>query len=372
MLTSHCRPDVLRRLMMLLATGSLVLCGLAAVSPPAVAKEKYAIDPLTGTKYKPEPEMGQLLVAWAALGGKSLDTLTATDARLQPTLVDATNAEMKKNSMGTDPAKLVPDVTTTDATILTDDGAELTATVYTPTGPGPFPAVVYFHGGGWVIGSRQMCDLTARALAKQAEVVVISADYRLAPEHKFPTAWNDALAVYKWAATKVGSWRGDPRRLALAGEGAGGTLAISTALSAVAAGLTRPRAVIAIYPLVQTGTSTESYVDSANAKPLNKATINWYFEKTLTSAADKTDSRLNLLHAKLSDLPTVTIINAQIDPLRSDGAMLEEALKQIHNPVLRKEYEGVTHGFFAAAPVVPTAKKAQSFAADQLKEAFKE
>jgi acetyl esterase/lipase len=105
---------------------------------------------------------------------------------------------------------------------------------------------------------------------------------------------------------------------------------------------------------------------------LNKATINWYFENTLTSAADKTDFRLNLLHAKLADLPTVTIINAQIDPLRSDGAMLEEALKQIHNPVLRKEYEGVTHGFFAAAPVEPTAKKAQSFAADQLKEAFKE
>jgi acetyl esterase len=372
MLTSHSRPNALRRIMMLLGTGSLVLCGLAAVSPPAVAKEKYAIDPLTGTKYKPEPEMGQLLVTLAALGGKPLDTLTATDARLQPTLVDATNAEMKKNSMDTDPAKLVPDVTTTDATILADDGAELAATVYTPTGPGPFPAVVYFHGGGWVIGSRQMCDLTARALAKEAQVVVISADYRLAPEHKFPTAWNDALAVYKWTATKVGSWRGDPRRLALAGEGAGGTLAISTALAAVAAGLTRPRAVIAVYPLVQTGTSTESYVDSANAKPLNKATINWYFEKTLTSAADKTDSRLNLLHAKLADLPTVTIINAQIDPLRSDGAMLEEALKQIHNPVLRKEYEGVTHGFFAAAPVVPAAKKAQSFAADQLKEAFKE
>jgi acetyl esterase/lipase len=81
---------------------------------------------------------------------------------------------------------------------------------------------------------------------------------------------------------------------------------------------------------------------------------------------------LNLLHAKLSNLPAVTIINAQIDPLRSDGAMLEEALKQAHIPVLRKEYEGVTHGFFGAAPVLDTAKKAQSFAVDQLKEAFKE
>jgi acetyl esterase/lipase len=232
--------------------------------------------------------------------------------------------------------------------------------------------VVYFHDGGWVIGSRQACDLTARTLAKQAQAVVISVDYRLAPEHKFPTAWDDALATYKWAATKVGSWRGDPRRLALAGEGAGGTLAVSTAISAVAAGLTRPRAVIAVYPLVQTGTETESYVDSANAKPLNKATINWFLENTLASSADKADHRLNLLHANLSNLPAVTIINAQIDPLRSDGAMLEEALKQAHIPVLHQEYEGVTHGFFGAAPVLSTAKKAQSFAADQLKEAFKE
>jgi acetyl esterase/lipase len=160
--------------------------------------------------------------------------------------------------------------------------------------------------------------------------------------------------------------------LALAGEGAGGTLAVSTAISAVAAGVTTPRAVIAIYPLVQTGTATESYVDSANGRPLNKAMIKWYLANTLTSAADKADGRVDLLHAKLTDLPAVTIINAQSDPLRSDGAMLEEALKQAHIPVTRKEYEGVTHGFFGAAPVLPTAKKAQSFVADQLKDAFKE
>jgi acetyl esterase/lipase len=231
---------------------------------------------------------------------------------------------------------------------------------------------VYFHGGGWVIGSPQAYDLGARALANEAQAVVISVDYRLAPENPFPTAWNDALATYKWVATNAGRWRGDPRRLALAGEGAGGNLAISTAISTVTAGLTRPKAVIAIYPLVQTGTATESYVDSTNAKPLNKAMINWFLDKTLTSTADKTDPRLDLIHAKLSLLPPVTIINAQIDPLRSDGAMLEEALKQVHIPVMRKEYDGVTSGFFGAAPVLPAAKKAQSFAADQLKDAFKE
>jgi acetyl esterase len=370
MLTFHSRAIALRRITMVFGVGSLVLSGLAAVSPPGVAKEKYTIDPVTGTKYKPEPEMKELLMAWAALGGKPIEMLTPTEARLQPAMADAVNALLKKRGEDTDPAKLAPDVTTVEATIPAQDGTQLTATLYTPAGPGPFPAVVYFHGGGWVLADRH--DASARALAKGAEAVVISVDYRLAPENKFPTAWDDALATYKWTATNLGRWRGDPRRLALAGEGAGGNLAISTALSAVAAGVTRPKAVIAIYPVTQTGTATESYVDSVNAKPLNKAMLSWFLDKTSNSVADKTDPRLDIIHAKLSLLPPVTIINAQIDPLRSDGAMLEEALKQAKVKVTRKEYEGVTHDFFGAAAVLPAAKNAQTFAAEQLKDAFKE
>jgi acetyl esterase/lipase len=357
---------------MVLGVGLLVVAASGAVSPLAAAKEKYTIDPVTATKYKPEPEMKELLITLTALGGKPIETLTPAEARLQPTMTDAVTAVLKKRGEDSDPTKLVPDVTTVDATIPAQDGTQLTATVYTPIGPGPFPAVVYFHGGGWVIANRQVYDAGARALAKGANAVVVSVDYRLAPENKFPTAWDDALAAYKWTATNVGSWRGDPRRLALAGESAGATLALSTAISTVAAGVTRPRAVIAIYPVTQTGAATESYVDSVNAKPLSKAMIGWFFDKTLNSVAEKTDTRLDIIHAKLSVLPPVTIINAQIDPLRSDGAMLEEALKQANVKVTRKEYEGVTHEFFGAAAVLPAAKKAQSFAADQLKDAFKE
>jgi acetyl esterase len=373
MLMCYSRAIAPRRIIMMLGAGALVLSGLAAVSPPAAAKEKYTIDPVTGTKYKAEPDMQELLMALASLGGRPIETLTPAEARLQPTMADAVNAVLKKRGMDSDPSKLVPDVTTVNATIPGADGTtQLTATVYTPTGPGPFPAVVYFHGGGWVIANKQVYDASARGLAKGAEAVVISVDYRLAPENKFPTAWDDALAAYKWVATNVGSWRGDPRRLALAGESAGGNLALSTAIAAVAAGVTRPKAVIAIYPVTQTGMATESYIDSGNAKPLNKAMIGWFLDKTLNSPTDKMDPRLDIMHAKLSVLPPVTIINAQIDPLRSDGAMLEEALKQANVKVARKEYEGVTHEFFGAAAVLPTAKKAQSFAADQLKDAFKE
>src|ERR1700730_18451748 len=294
MLTNQSPSLALRRITVVLGVGSLVLSGLAAVSLPVVAKEKYTIDPVTGTKYKPQPEMRALLLAFAALGGKPIETLTPAEARLQPTMADAVEALLKRRGESSDPTQLVPDVTTVEATIPAADGTPLTAMVYTPNGPGPFPAVVYFHGGGWVIGNMHVYDAGARALAKGAQAVVISVDYRLSPENKFPAAWDDALATYKWVATNVGRWRGDPRRLALAGESAGGNLAISTAISIVAAGVTRPRAVIAIYPVIQTGTTTESYVDSGNAKPLNKAMLGWFFDKTLNSAAEKTGPRLDL------------------------------------------------------------------------------
>ena len=113
-------------------------------------------------------------------------------------------------------------------------------------------------------------------------------------------------------------------------------------------------------------------VDGVNAKSLNKVALDWFLDKTMNSNVDKTDPRLNIVRAKLSLLPPVTIINAHIDPLRSDGAMLEEALEQVNVRVTRKGYEGLAHDFFGAAAVLSAAKKARSFPADQLNDAFKE
>jgi acetyl esterase/lipase len=373
--------SVLSRITKTLGIAFMVLAILAAKAPTASAAEKYSIDPISGTKYKADDDMRALLTALSALGGKPIETLTPAEARAQPTMTDAVNALLKKRGQETGVTNVpdVPgvtkparDVTTVDSIIPGPKGTELHAILYTPTGPGPFPAIVFLHGGGWVIGSPESYDAGARGLAKGVQAVVISVNYRLAPENRFPAAFDDALAAYRWAASTIGRWRGDPRRLALAGEGAGGTIALATAISSAEAGLTRPKAVIAVYPLTQTGSATESYVDSANARPLNKAMIAWFLRNTLSTESDKTDPRLDLIHAKLSLLPSVTIINAQIDPLRSDGTMLEEALRQANVPVTRREYEGVTHDFFEAAAVLPEAKKAQSFAVDQLKEAFKE
>lgn len=278
---------------------------------------------------------------------------------------------LKKKGKDTSPAALVPGVTSVDRDIQGATG-NIPARIYTPDGVGPFPVVVYFHGGGWVIADKQVYDGGARGLASQAQAVVVSVDYRRSPEAKFPAAWDDALASYKWAVANAASIKGDPTRLALAGESAGGNLAVSTAIAARDAGLTAPTHVLAVYPVAQTGNlNTQSYVDSKTAKPLNKAMIGWFVDKLLAKPEDKMDPRLDSINAKLAGLPPVTIINAQIDPLREDGSLLETALKKAGVKVQRKVYSGVTHEFFGMAALVKKAADAQMMGGKALRDSFK-
>jgi acetyl esterase/lipase len=266
---------------------------------------------------------------------------------------------------------LVPGVTSVDREI---DGAvgPLDARVYTPDGDGPFPVIVYFHGGGWVIADKNTYDGGARGLSQSANAIVVSVDYRRSPEAKFPAAWDDALSAYRWAADHAASFNGDPARLALAGESAGGNLAIATAIAVRDHGGTHPLAVLAVYPVGQTGNmETASYVDCADAKPLNKAMIGWFVDKLVTAPADKSDPRLDLVNANLKNLPPVIIINAEIDPLRSDGELLAAALEESDIDVTRKVYDGVTHEFFGMAAVVGKAQDAQEYAGKRLKKYFK-
>lgn len=219
--------------------------------------------------------------------------------------------------------------------------------------------------------TRNVYDGGARGISKQANAVVISVDYRLAPEAKFPAQHDDALATYKWAAQNAASIKGDPARLALVGESAGGTLAVATAIAAREQGLTKPLCVVSVYPITQLSDfATPSYVDSATAKPLNKPMMEWFAKQTLSKPEDRTDPRLDLIHANLKGLPPVVLISAQIDPLRSDADVLEVSLKKAGVNVEHKVYPGTTHEFFGMAAVVPEAKDAQALAGRRLKEAF--
>lgn len=350
---------------------SLAIVAVAATSAftvAAVAKDDTMAK--TGTRYKADADMQSVLDALAAKHPKPIDTLDPAEARKQPTPSDAVMAVLQREGKSTDPMKLVPGVTSKDSTIPGPAGS-LPVRIYTPAGKGPFPVVVYYHGGGWVIASKEVYDGGARGLARQAQAIVVSVDYRLAPEAKFPAQHDDALATYKWAAQNAATFNGDPQRLALAGESAGGNLAIATAMAARDQGLPRPMHVVSVYPIAQASDlSTPSYVDSAKAKPLNRPMMEWFLKQTIGKPEDKKDPRIDLVHADLKDLPPVTLINAQIDPLRSDGDMLADALKKAGVKVEHKMYPGTTHEFFGMAAVVGDAKDAQALAGRNLKQAF--
>lgn len=364
---SHYSVKATGMLVRLAATASVALSTL--LSGIAFSAETPATTN-TGTHFRADSDMQAVLDQLASMGGKPIETLTPDEARRQPTPADAVMAMLKARGRDTSPTALVPGVTSIDREV-TGAAGNIPARVYTPDGPGPFPVIVYFHGGGWVIASKEVYDGGARGLAKQAQAIVISCDYRLAPEAKFPAAWQDALAAYKWATANAASIKGDPKRLALAGESAGGNLAIATAVAARDAGLQAPTHVLAVYPVGQTGDlNTKSYVDSATAKPLNKAMIEWFVDKLLAKPSDKMDPRLDLVHANLKGLPPVTIINAQIDPLREDGAMLESALEKAGVKVDRKVYPGATHEFFGMAAVVKAAADAQKYGGQALHSSF--
>ncbi len=315
----------------------------------------------------------QLALAHAheSLHPKAIEELSVADARVQPTFADAVDKLLAEQGRTSDPEQLVPGVHTE---VLEVDGAagSLAATLYRPdaAGDAALPVILYFHGGGWVIANRKVYDGGARGLAQQAQAIVVSVDYRQAPEHRFPAAWDDALAAYRWLVAEAASIGGDPTRLALAGESAGGNLAVATAIAVRDLALPQPCHVLAVYPVAQTSLNTESYIENGIAKPLNRAMVKWFVDHLIRDENDLVDPRLALTDAKLVGLPPVTIINARLDPLRSDGAQLEDALAAAGVPVERREYPGVAHEFFGAAAVLEKAREAQRYAGQRLKEAF--
>lgn len=332
--------------------------------------DKHSVSELavSGTKsmLRTDSDMQKVLNKFASFDAKAVEKITPAEARQQPTMADAVKGVLADEKRDGTPSTLVPGVTTRDIAV-PGAGGLMPATVYTPEGSGPFPVVLYFHGGGWVFADRKVYDGGARGIAKQANAVVVSVDYRLSPENKFPAAHDDGLAAYKWLTSHATSINGDPKRLALAGESAGGNLAVATGIAAQKAGLTAPKHILSVYPVAQPSTDTESYLKYSDAIPLNRPMMLWFISQVTTSSEQAKDPRIDLVHANLQGLAPVTLINAEIDPLRDDGAQLEQALRSAGVSVERKVYSGVTHEFFGAAAVVQKAQQAQVYAGERLK-----
>ena len=313
-----------------------------------------------------KPEMQVVIEKLASYGDKPIPQLTAVEARKNHTPTDAVMDVMKEHNIG----KPVFNVDTAGKDIPGADG-NIHVRVYTPkTNAASYPVIVYYHGGGFVIANLDVYDASANALADKTGAIVVSVAYRLAPEHKFPAAHQDAYAAYKWVTENAASMKGDPKNIALAGESAGGNLAIATAIKARDSKIMLPKAILAVYPVAQSDMNTPSYTKNAGAKPLDKPMMAWFVKNYLNSMAEAKDPRISLVSADLKGLPATTIITAEIDPLQSDGMMIAEKLKAAGVTVDSKNYDGVTHEFFGMGAVVPQAKDAEEYAAAQLKKAF--
>lgn len=334
---------------------SISITGLKPVGPP----------PEWGKTIK--PEMQTVIEKLSSYGDKPIETLSATDARKNHTPTNAVMDLIEENRI-TIPAPMV-DTTGKEIAV---NGGKIHLRIYTPkTGNGPYPLIVYYHGGGFVIANLDVYNASAQALAEQVGAVVVSVAYRLAPENKFPTAHNDAFAAYEWAIKNAFDLKADPGKIAVAGESAGGNLAANVSLMARDKQIMIPVHQLLVYPIAQADMNTTSYKTYEKAKPLNKAMMGWFTEQYLNTMIEAQDPKISLVNANLKGLPPTTIITAEIDPLHDDGIMLADKLKAAGVKVSSKNYDGVTHEFFGMAPIVPEAKAAQAYAADQLKAAFK-
>jgi acetyl esterase/lipase len=324
--------------------------------------------PYQNANGRADPDMAAVIDSYVKLGAKPVHLLTVDQARAQPTPADAMRAVLAAQNRG------VTAQTFTQTRDLTVDGAAgaLQARLYdaTPGHPGE-PIILYFHGGGWVTGDLNTYDASDRALATQAHAMVLSVAYRLAPENRFPAAHDDAFAAYRWLLANAASLGADPRRIAVAGESAGGNLAINVSIAARDAHIRPPVHELLIYPVAGADTGTPSYIANQNAIPLGRDDILWYVKNALTSPADLADPRIDLVgKADLHNLPPTTVISAEIDPLESEGAFLTAKLQGQGVTVTRINYGGTTHEFFGLGAVVSRAREAEAFAAQELDKTF--
>lgn len=236
-------------------------------------------------------------------------------------------------------------------------GGPLRLRIYRPPGSGPFPLLVFFHGSGFVLCSLDTHDGICRNLCAGAGCVVVSVDYRLAPEHKFPAGLDDCVFATSWAAEHAGELGADPARLAVGGDSAGGNLAAAAALRLRDEGGAPLCGQLLIYPVTDYHTpGTASYRDNAEGYGLTRDTMVWFWDHYLSGATDAANPYASPLRAETcASLPPALVVTAEFDPLRDEGEAYAKKLRAADVPAVTSRWDGMNHGFFFWVGVVDRA-----------------
>jgi acetyl esterase len=328
---------------------------------------------LLASKYSgraPGPEMAAVLRSLMSFGNKPLSEISPSEARKQKTPADAVKKLLEERGLNSEPE----DVGKVVNRSIDGPAGKIAIRIYTPSVAKVegqcLPVVLYIHGGGWVIANLDVYDASARAMCNKAHAIVVSTHYRQAPEHKFPAAHDDTYAAYKWVLANAGSIDGDSKRVALVGESAGGNMAGVISLRARDDGLQMPLHQVLVYPIADNDMTSESYLEMENAIPLNAPGMKWFAKQYLEGTDGGMHPLMWLNQANLAGLPPTTIINAELDPLRTEGEILSDRMRAAGVPVTQRTYPGVTHEFFGMSAVLQKARDAQKLAGGALRAAL--
>ena len=305
-----------------------------------------------------DPQAQRVIEAMAALNLKPVEDSTPAEAR---------------ESIRTRTAALgpFPDVAAVVDHRVAVSGGEITVRAYSPDGPGPHPALVYYHGGGWVIGDLYTHDGLCRSITNAARCTVLSVDYRLAPESKYPVAVEDSYAALLWIVANAERLGIDRRRMAVGGDSAGGNLA--TVMALMARDRTGPRLAlqVLIYPVTDHDLDTRSYRENATGYILTREGMRWFWNHYLASEAQGREPYASPLHAaSLAGLPPALVITAEYDPLCDEGEAYAARLRDAGVPVTLTRYPGMFHGFVRLTNVLDKARTALDEIASSVQKAF--